>query len=154
MWRVALAFIAAPGVAALFMAMAFPAYEGLPTFLERVWRTAQVYGVMGAYPAAIVLGLPAYFIVRRHVSAKPIGCMAVGFVVAALPWALLVVIGAGGSASIDGQRTVIDGHTTAYGWLKNAEFILTIGLFGAVGGLVFWAVAAAGYKSRPSSVEQ
>ncbi len=92
---------------------------------------------------------------RRHFSANLLGCVIVGFVVAALPWALLVMIGSGASeASIDGRATVINGQTTAYGWLKNAEFVLTIGAFGAFGGLVFWAVAAAGHRPQSSSNPQ
>jgi hypothetical protein len=146
-WRVALAFIVAPGAAALLMAVAMPAYAGLPSWSERVWRSAQTFSALGAYPTAIVFGLPAYFMLRRHLSARLVGCVLVGSVIAALPWALLVMIGSGASeASINGRATVLNGHTTAYGWLKNAEFILTIGLFGAFGGLVFWVVAAAGHR--------
>ena len=148
-WRVALAFVLAPGAAALLMAIAMPAYDGLPDWSERVWRTAEIYGVLEAYPTAIVFGGPAYFMLRRHFAARPSVCALVGFVIAALPWALLVLGGSSASeASVNGRATVINGHTTAYGWLQNVEFVLTIGLFGAIGGLVFWAVAAAAHRSK------
>jgi hypothetical protein len=92
---------------------------------------------------------------RRHFAARPIACALAGFVIAALPWALLVMAGSSASeASINGRATVINGHTTAYGWLLNAEFVLTIGLFGAVGGVVFWAVAAAGHRFKPTPSEK
>lgn len=137
------------------MAIAIPAYAGLSDWSERVWRTAVTFGVLGAYPTAIVFGLPAYLMLRRQLSARPVACAITGFVVAALPWALLVVGASGASeASINGRATVTDGHTTAYGWLQNAEFVLTIGLFGAIGGLLFWAIAAAGQRSEPPASEQ
>lgn len=143
----ALAFILAPGCAALLLAITTPAYEGLSDWSERVWRTAVAFSVFGAYPAAIVLGLPGYFMLRRHLSARPIACAITGFVVAALPWAFLFLAGPGASdASIGERATVINGHTTAYGWLNHAGFVLTIGLIGAVGGFVFWAIAAAGHR--------
>ena len=154
-WRVALAFLLAPGAAALLMALAMPAYDGLPSWSERVWRTAEIFSVVGAYPTAVVFGIPAYFMLRRHLSARLIGCVIVGFAVAALPWALLVMAGSGASeASVNGRATVVNGHTTAYGWLQNAEFVFTIGLFGALGGFVFWAIAAAGHGQRHSPREQ
>ena len=153
-WRVALAFALAPGAAALFMALLTPAYDGLPSWFERVWRTAQILSAIGAYPSALVFGLPAYLMLRRHFSANLLGCLIVGFVVAALPWALLLIGSGASEASINGRATVINGQTTAYGWLKNAEFLLTIGLFGAFGGFVFWAVAAAGHRPQsPSSAQ-
>jgi hypothetical protein len=138
------------------MAIAMPAYDGLPNWSERVWRTAEIYGVVGAYPTAVVIGIPAYFLLRRHFAARPLACALVGSVIAALPWALLVLAGSSASeASVNGRATVISGHTTAYGWLQNAEFVLTIGVFGAIGGLVFWAVAAAAHRSvQPASEQQ
>ena len=149
-WRVALAFLLAPGVAALAMATAMPAYEGLPSWFERVWRTAQIFSVFGAYPAALVFGVPAYFMLRRHLSSRLAGCVIAGAVIAALPWALLFMAGSGAAeASLNGHATVVNGHTTAYGWFQNLKFILSIGVFGAVGGFVFWAVAAAGHRPQP-----
>jgi hypothetical protein len=154
-WRVALAFLVAPGLAALLIAIALPAYEGIPNWFERVWRTAEIFSVFGAYPTAVVFGVPAYFMLRRHLSARPFACAVVGSVVAALPWALLVIAGSGASeASVNGRATVLNGQTTAYGWLQNAEFLLTIGLFGAIGGTVFWAIAAAGHRAENPPSEQ
>jgi hypothetical protein len=127
--------------------------DGLPSWFERVWRTAWMFSIVGAYPTALALGLPAYFMLRRHFSTKLISCASVGAIVAALPWVPLVLLSAARTteASLDGRTTVINGHTTAYGWLTNAEFILQVGLFGAVGGSVFWLVAAAGHGSNRRS---
>ena len=137
------------------MAIALPAYDGLPSRFDQVWRTAQLYGAFGAYPTAIVFGLPAYFILRRHFSANFLGCVIGGFLIAALPWVLLALFGSGAEhASINNRATVINGQTTAYGWLRYAESIGTVGVFGALGGLVFWAVAAAGHKPEAVGADQ
>jgi len=151
-WRVLLAFLLAPGAAALLMAISMPGYAGIPSWSERVWRSAELYAALGAYPITLVFGVPAYFMLRRHLSARPLPCALVGAVVAVFPWMLIILIGPGASeASIDGRATVLNGHTTAYGWLQNAEFVLMMAFFGAVGGLIFWAVAAAG--DRPDHLE-
>lgn len=132
-----------------------PAYDGLPHWSERVSRTAETYCVLGAYPTAVVFGVPAYFVLRQHFAARPFACALVGSVIAALPWGVLVLAGSSAwEASVNGRATVINGDTTAYGWLQNAEFILTIGLFGAIGGLVFWAIAAAAHRSASPTSEQ
>jgi len=91
-WRVILAFVVVPGAAALLMAIAMPAYEGITDPLERIWRSAVAFAVFGAYPPAFIIGLPAFFMLRRHVNATIINCAATGAVVAALPWLVLALI--------------------------------------------------------------
>ena len=147
LWRIALAFLVAPGAAAVFMSLVAPAYDGLPTAIERLTATAKIYALMGAYPTAIFLGVPAYFMLRRHFSPRPMTCALVGGVVAAMPWLFLIIVSSGASsASIDGRATIIDGRYTAYGWLMNLSFVGQIALVGWTAGLLFWAVAAAGFK--------
>ncbi|WP_254621044.1 hypothetical protein [Sphingomonas sp. CL5.1] len=129
------------------MAFVAPAYEGLPTAIERLTATAKLDASLGAYPTAIVVGLPTYFILRRHFSARPLICAVAGAVVAALPWLFLVLVTSGASsASIGGQATIIDGHYAAYGWLESTYFIAQIALVGWTAGFLFWAIAAAGFK--------
>ena len=144
-WRVILAFVVVPGAAALLMAIAMPAYEGITDPLERIWRSAVAFAVFGAYPPAFIIGLPAFFMLRRHVNAT-------GAVVAALPWLVLALISRPDNASIDGRSTVIDGSLTAYGWLMNFYYVGQIALLGAIAGALFWFIAAAG--SRTGKVEQ
>ena len=151
-WRVILAFVVVPGAAALLMAIAMPAYEGITDPLERIWRSAVAFAVFGAYPPAFIIGLPAFFMLRRHVNATIINCAATGAVVAALPWLVLALISRPDNASIDGRSTVIDGSLTAYGWLMNFYYVGQIALLGAIAGALFWLIAAAG--SRTGKVEQ
>lgn len=143
-WRVAFAFLVVPALAALSFAFAMPLYAGLPTTTDRVCRSALVYGLVGAYPAALLLGVPAYYMLRRHFEPRLISCALAGTVVTALPWLFLTLMSAPGQASIGDRATVINGSYTAYGWLMNAQFVGEIGLAGAIGGALFWARAAAG----------
>lgn len=143
-WRVAAAVILVPAFAAVSLAIAMPIYDGLPTMAERIWRSALVYAVIGAYPPAVVFGVPAYFVLRRHFDAHLFNCALVGAVVATLPWMFLMLVSAPDQASIGNRATVINGSYTAFGWLMNAHFLGEIALAGALGGALFWAIAVAG----------
>jgi hypothetical protein len=121
-----------------------PLYAGLATMTERVWRSWIIYALVGAYPTAIVLGVPTYFLLRRRLEPRLGNCALAGSTVAVLPWFFLTLAGAPTQASIGERATVINGSYTAYGWLMNAQFLGVIGLAGAVGGALFWAIAAAG----------
>ena len=151
-WRVALAFVVVPGLAAFLYAAYEPAYAGLPSYWERVFATAKLNAIVGAYPTALVFGVPAYLAMRRRFRARAINCAIVGAALAAAPWALLVLLGpSADSASIGGRDTVIDGHYTAYGWLRNLGFVGQIAAMGAAGGTIFWIIAAAGWKQEIAS---
>jgi hypothetical protein len=147
-WRVVAAFAIVPGVLSLLLAVLSPAYDGLSDQLERIWRSALAFAVFGAYPATVVLGLPAFFTLRRHFDATIVNCSLTGAVVASLPWFVLSTLSLPDSASIDGQATVIDGSLTAYGWLTNLTFVGQIALLGVAGGVLFWLIAAAGSRTR------
>lgn len=100
-------------------------------------------------PATLLLGLPAYFLLRGHVAASFINCCIVGIIIAALPWAIIVLLPSGDWEGSVGERaTVIDGARTAYGWLRDFLSILAIAAFGLVGGVVFWAVAVRNSRRR------
>jgi hypothetical protein len=143
-WRVAAAFLVVPAFAALSFAIAMPLYAGLPTMAERIWRSALIYGLVGAYPQTVVFGVPAYFVFRRHFGPHLINCAGVGAVVATLPWLLLTLVSSPDQASIGNRATIINGSYTAFGWLMNAQFLSWVALAGAIGGALFWAIAAAG----------
>ena len=144
-WRVVCAFAIVPGVAALLFAFVQPLYQGLG-YVEQVWRTALVVGLV-AYPLGLAIGVPAYFFLRERLEATWLNCSLAGALIAALPWTLLVMLGpSADQASIGGKATIIDGTKTLYGVLLDLQFIGTIALFGAIAGLVFWAIAAAKLK--------
>jgi len=62
-WRILLAFAVVPLIASAGMASMQPGFAGLPP-LERIARTTIVYAFFGAYPAVLILGIPAYFLLR------------------------------------------------------------------------------------------
>lgn len=145
-WRIIAAFVLVPAASALLMAILMPAFDGISDPLERVWRTAVIFALFGAYPTTLILGVPAFFMLRRHFDPKLINCVLTGAVVAALPWLILTTLSQPDSASIGGRSTVIDGSLTPYGWLTNLTFVGQIGALGAVGGSLFWLIAAAGSR--------
>lgn len=148
LWRLLVAFAVAPAVAALLMALVEPLYAGLPSYFERVWRTAYVYALFGAYPPTLVVGIPTYLILRSKVAATWINCAIAGGFVAGLPWLVLSLLPSGADqASIDGQATVIDGTRTAYGWVVGLESVGEIAVFGLAAGVVFWAIAVSRWQT-------
>ena len=147
--RVALAFVTAPSMAALLMAIAMPAYDGMESNLERIWLTAKIYALVGAYPTALLLGIPAYFLLRKRLKPTWVNCALVGGAVAALPWLLLTALPTADHSSVGGRATIIDGHTTSYGWLVNLQSVGTIAVFGAIAGGVFWLTTMGGRGSNP-----
>ena len=147
-WRLALAFLIAPGCAGLLLAIVMPLYAGLPEVGQRIWKTAYVYVLFGAFPLAFVFGLPAYFMLRQHVTPTVINCALTGAAVAGLPWAIVVLLpSAASEASVAGRATVVDGVSTWWGWWLGIEFAGQIAIFGAIAGLIFWVVAVAGHQS-------
>jgi hypothetical protein len=145
-WRIIAAFVIAPGAAALLMAIVMPAYDGISDPLERLWRSTLAFAVFGAYPPTVIVGLPAFFMLRRHFDPKLINCSLTGAVVAAIPWFLLSTLTLPDSASINGRATVTAGSLTAFGWLTNLTTVGQIALLGAAGGALFWLIAAAGSR--------
>jgi hypothetical protein len=124
-------------VAASAMACVQPAYAGLPDMWERIYRTAYVFSVIGAYPTTMVIGVPIFFFLRHQVAASSLNCALTGACVAGVPWVALSLF----------SRP----NYTARGWVEFGEFVLEIAAFGALGGLVFWLIAAAG---RPKANER
>lgn len=56
-WRIAVGFLLASPVAAFGLALAQPAYDGLDSYIERVWRTALAFWIVGGVPASLVMGI-------------------------------------------------------------------------------------------------
>ncbi len=138
------------------MAALEPGYEGLQSYWERIWRTAVLFGIFGAYPTTLVFAGPAFLLLQGRLAANWINCVVAGAVIAAGPWFLLSLLGpAADEASIGERATVINGTRTAYGWLVEFQYIGEIAVFGAIGGLLFWLIATGGRNipARPRSTE-
>lgn len=141
-WRVALGFVVAPGVASVLMA-AFEIVQrdaaNLPGYL---WGLSVLVAAVGAYPAALILGIPAYLTLRHRAAPRMPYCAITGALVAVLPWFFLIFAGPNPDyASQGGIPTVIDSWRTAYGWQMAGHLLLQIATVGFVGGCVFWLIA-------------
>lgn len=143
-WRLILAFAVVPGLAAIGLAAAQPFYDGLDSYLERVWRTAFIFAIF-AYPLGFAIGLPTYAFLRHRVRPTWLNCSVAGAFVAAAPWTILIMFlgSSADQASIGGRPTVVNGTRTFYGFLVDLQFVGIIALCGALSGLLFWIIAAA-----------
>lgn len=141
-WRIALAFLLAPAAAALVYACLTPLYGGLPDLADRVWRTFLLYLLLGAYPAAVVLGLPLFFALKGFLNPTPLNCALVGAIIAAVPWLLLGLLSSPNYAYSNGHVTHENGAITFAGLLDLGVFVAQLAALGFFAGLVFWFVAA------------
>ena len=123
------------------MAVAQPAYDGLPDLLDRIWRTTTTYALFGAYPTAIVFGVPAYILLRQRLAASLFNCTWVGAAVAAFPWVILGLLSNADYAYNNGHVTHMNGAKTLWGWIEVLLLIAWMGLLGALAGSLFWFIA-------------
>jgi hypothetical protein len=152
LWRVLAAFVGAPFAAALLLAWVQPAYDGLPSVVDRIFRTFLLYLIIGAFQPTVLVGLPTYLVLRRQLWPTPLNCALAGAAVASLPWLLLAFILPGAEYSVDGGHiTVEHGYKTVWGWLELGTASGWLALLGAFAGLVFWVIAAAGWKGAPKA---
>lgn len=140
-WRIALAFVGAPFVAAAAMAFAQPLYAGLPELSDRIWRTTVAYVLFGAYPTAIVFGLPAYLTLKRRFSLSLLNCIWAAAAVATFPWTLMGLVSQPEYAFSGGHVTDVDGSKTVWGWIGLMQMSLSMGFFGGIAGATFWFIA-------------
>jgi hypothetical protein len=151
-WRVAAAFVITPLMAALALACFQPAYDGLASLADRILRTTILYAVFGVYPTTAVLGVPAFLFLKDRVRASPLNCAATGAVIASLPWLTLGLISNTEFAFSNGHVTHQNGSMTWWGWLDLLISVGEIAAVGALAGIFFWCIAAAGAKpSRMSA---
>lgn len=150
-WRLALAFLVVPAVAAAAMAMLQPFYAGLPSYWDRVFRTTVIIAIIGAYPAALVLGIPAYLLFSKRLRSTAFNCAWVGAAIAALPWLFLGLISSPDRAYSNGHITHQNGHITLWGLFDLVLLTGWLGLFGAGAGLLFWLISVPG---APRTVRQ
>ena len=114
------------------------AWAGFKTFATFVLATAVVY--------VVVLGVPAFLILRWRKAIRWWSSMLMGFALGCLPIAvdLWPEDDSGVSSSHwDGEKmvaTVVNGTATLAGWIQYGQSVAVFGLFGAVGGLAFWLV--------------
>ena len=160
--RIVAGFLIAPLVASAALPFGAHAAEWLANVLSvsrmlalddmrRVgWIMPFVVSSVGvAYPSTLFLGLPTFFVLRRKVALSPLNCILAGVWVASAPWIGWVLLRNPYYWS-DGPGRIyhMNGHYTALGWIEVGKGVLYyfafLGPLGALGGLAFWLIAAAG----------
>jgi hypothetical protein len=133
---VALGFFVAPLVPAALWALA-GVWRGLSW--AGYGHSVILMALYGAYPAAVLLGLPAYFIFRQRMRPRLISVVLAGGLIAAAPWPVVELLVSNPDQAWVGEcQTVLDGKTTWCGYLEGMKFLALVFGLGAIGGLAFW----------------
>jgi hypothetical protein len=135
-WRLTIAFILAPLVGALALALGYMWLRGSLDDLTQLPGTFGIIAIFGALPTAVVVGLPTLGFYIGRVPMTPANCTTIGAVVAVSPWLFLAV----GAALILLKPLAVPGAVI---------LLIPVAVAGAVGGFAFWVVGAAGWKPRP-----
>jgi hypothetical protein len=105
----------------------------------------------------VLLGAPAYALLRWKKLVSWWSTLATGFVLATLPVSLITwplrFPELKTTASFNGVSTIVEGVPTAAGWMQYFEGVLFFGACGALSGLAFWLVWRRGTQklySQPS----
>jgi len=144
-WRVIAAFVVAPLPVAISFAFAAMGDEPLGQ-VHRFLATLFLGLVFFAYPAVVLLAIPAYLFLRRRVRPTWVNCALAGTAVTVLPWLVLTLLATPESEFGGGHFTVEHGNRTIWGWLDVMRSVGMVAVMGAITGLVFWIVAALGAK--------
>lgn len=132
-------------VEALLVACCVVALPGLvASALASTLMPAAVFFLFG-FVHGVVLGLPAYLILRWRAIDTAISCSLAGMLVGALPVGALLYPRdrpqRGSGSSVNGIPMTIDGITTPEAWASYWQGIAFFAVLGGVAGLVFWAYA-------------
>lgn len=131
-------------VAVIFGAALAPVLVGLLSLVYQGFVDGSVlyfsYVFIVALGHVVVFGLPAAIVLQRLRLANIVTALIAGFLIGALPFALLMALSSTGNLSIDGVVTVLDGRRTTAGWIELAKAAGVFGLFGTAGGLTAWAI--------------
>jgi hypothetical protein len=152
------ALLAAFGLSAITGPLIFVAFLAAAGGTSRLLALSFVIAVAVAVLHLLIVGLPAFMLLRRkswvgwwQVSAAGFVCGFLPMAVVQLPW--LKAAGAySESAYWHGRYVVLfaNGVATLYGWLSYIESCASVGLFGIVTALVFWWSLVAFESKRPA----
>lgn len=132
-WRLTLAFLIAPAVPAAILAAIY--WSDTPSEASYIDRFRMV-AIIGAYPPALAIGVPALLILRNRVEPSVLILAVIGGVIAAVPWLLLLPLGWHSSFDIIGYLM---------------ESVLPSFVLGLLGGAIFYLIGIAGGSNTQSS---
>lgn len=153
--RIILAFLIAP-LAPSALAATLTLFDGHPNGGYRQWFALFAFA---AFPTALLLGAPAYFLLRNRLKPRLVYIVLTGGLIAVAPWMLLVIFGPAPEFASSGQRVTVEhGARTLWGWLEALGSISGIFALGLIGGFTFWLVALGlpGWKTNgpPSALDR
>ena len=136
------AFLVAPALPALIIAV--PALW-MNTLLASVWSMFMLVSIV-TYAHAIILGLPATWLLSRCGPLTWLRVIAAAFLIGALPFAGLTLyqestIPPGAGYEANGVVLRDDGRLTSAGMRSAVLGVLQLGVLGAMTGLVWWLIA-------------
>ena len=147
--RTFLALIAASIAPALVVVPLYLAgqFAMFPSDDPYIWVRTRTFAVISlAVSAAHVffLGLPAMLLLRRFSVIRLRNTLVCGFVLAMIPMGFisfpLQYEGYGSSSTVNGVQMMVDGVTTAAGWIDFVQGMLFAGCFGLLAAGAFWLV--------------
>ncbi|MBB3059921.1 hypothetical protein [Microbulbifer rhizosphaerae] len=148
--RIVLAFLSAAGLPALLMLLwyLYGQYQAFEPDDPYIWIRTKNFAILCFFVSAafvLLLGLPAYFVLRWFNLVRWWSTLGAGFILAAVPMAIftwpLKYPELKTSASVNGVLTMIDGAPTMAGWFQFAQGVSFLGTCGLVGALAFWLAA-------------
>ena len=151
------AFLVAALVPAAFMTLwyLYGQFSMFPSDDPYIWvRTNGALGLFAAISSAhvVLLGVPAYALLRWRNAVRWWSILASGFVLGAAPMAIwswpLQYADLKTSATFDGVQTMLDGAPTTAGWVQYLQGVLFFGAWGLVSGLAFWLTLRAMSHNR------
>ena len=145
------------------------AFAGAPTFATALAAGAGSFGSAGvhdipfeiffififgllfvALPLTVVVGVPLFLVLRKHVRPSFWACSLAGAAVLCLPVLVFLLVDLTMKEVPDmaayGHVTVLHGQRTIWWWLEIAVAFGGAAALGLVAGFVFWLIAAAGLK--------
>ncbi len=134
-----IAFIIAPLAPSAAVAT-LTLFDGVPNGGYLQWVV--LFALIGGYPATLVLGLPAYFVLRSRLAPRFGHVALAGGLVAVAPWLLLMLFAPTPDLVVRGEHILAqDGVKTVWGWLDGLRLVGWIFLLGLFGGAAFWFAA-------------
>jgi hypothetical protein len=119
-----------------------------------IWVRTRGFAILCLVIAAahvILLGIPAYLLLRWRDAVRWWSTILSGFVLGATPIAILAwplrYAQPGSSASFDGISTMVDGVPTMAGWTQYLSGLAFFGALGAGGACAFWLI----WRMRPNT---
>lgn len=148
-----LAAILAPAgvMALLYLYGQFMTFEADDPYIWVRTRGFLIICLLVSAAYVVVLGIPAYLLLRWRNAVHWWSAIASGFVLGAIPVALIAWplqhAGHNTSASVNGVPTLIDGVPTTAGWMQYLYGVSQFGALGALGAFAFWLVL----RMRPNT---